>query len=99
MYKTLPFIVWLQKYQSKVGKFKTPMPADMYSDKVANAHFYSYIVAILFLFAGFLTQMPMLIKFSSIAFTITALLYSYNTFVIIFHKQKLEEIVRKKKTV
>ncbi len=99
MYKTLPFIVWLQKYQSKVGKFKTPMPADMYSDKVANAHFYSYIVAILFLFAGFLTQMPMLIKFSSIAFTITALLHSYNTFVIIFHKQKLEEIVRKKKTV
>ncbi len=97
MYKTLPFIVWLQKYQSKVGKFKTPMPADMYSEKVAHAHYYSYIVAIVLLMVGFLVQMPILIKLSSIAFTLTALLFVYNTFVIIFHKQKLEEIVRKKK--
>ena len=31
MYKTLPFIVWLKLYQDKVGKFKTPLPADMHS--------------------------------------------------------------------
>jgi len=46
MYKTLPFIVWLKKYQDKVGKFKTPLPADLHSEKAAQVHYYSYLVAI-----------------------------------------------------
>ena len=97
MYKTLPFIIWLQKYQDKVGKFKTPMPANLYSEKIANMHYWSFIVAIVFLISGILVEQSGLVKASSVAFTITALLYSYNTFMIIFHKEKLEPIVRKKK--
>ncbi|OQX97991.1 MAG: hypothetical protein B6I20_11665, partial [Bacteroidetes bacterium 4572_117] len=30
-YKTLPFIIWLQRYQKLVGKAKTPLPKDLYS--------------------------------------------------------------------
>ena len=33
-YKTLPFIIWLQRYQKLVGKVKTPLPKDLYSEKI-----------------------------------------------------------------
>jgi len=92
MYKTLPFIVWLKMYQDKVGKFKTPMPANLYSEKVANWHYYSFISAIVLILAGLFIKESILIQISAVAFIITALLYSYNTFMILFHKEKLEAL-------
>ncbi len=85
-YKTLPFIIWLQKYQSKVGKVKVPLPVELYSDKIANYHFYTFILGILLLIVGILYANILIIKTSSILLIITALLYNYNVFKIIFHK-------------
>ncbi len=92
MYKTLPFIVWLHKYQDKVGKFKIPMPASMYSEKVAELHYYSFIVAIILILIGLILSSIIIIKISAVAFIITAILYCYNTFLIIFHKEKIEDL-------
>ncbi len=92
MYKTLPFIVWLKKYQAKVGKYKTPMPASLYSEKIANLHYYTFIVAIIILLAGVFSSSSIIIKVSAIAMTITALLYNYNTFKIILHKDISEPL-------
>ncbi len=92
MYKTLPFIVWLKFYSDKVGKFKIPMPAHIYSEKIANAHYYSFIIAIFSLFIGIFAKESIIIQISSIAFLITALLYAYNTLMILFHKEKLEPL-------
>lgn len=92
MYKTLPFIVWLKKYQAKVGKYKTPMPASLYSEKIANIHFYTFTIAIIGLLAGILAASVVVIKISSIAMIITALLYNFNTFKIIFHKDISEPL-------
>ena len=92
MYKTLPFIVWLQKYQDKVGKYKIPLPNDLYSEKVADMHYYSYLVAITTIFIGLMLSMPIIIKVAAVFFTITALLYAYNTFKIIFHKEDLKPL-------
>ena len=91
MYKTLPFIIWLKKYGNKVGKFKVPMPADLYSKKVANLHYYSFVVAIVLILIGIITKIEMVVQISAVAFVITASLYGYNTFKIIFHKEKLEK--------
>ena len=87
MYKTLPFIVWLQKYQDKVGKFTIPLPNDLYSEKVADAHYYSAIAAIVALLIGLLLSLTIVIQIASILFVITSLLYAYNTFMIIMHKE------------
>jgi len=66
MYKTLPFIVWLAKYQDKVGKFKTPLPADLYSEKVAHAHYYSFIVSSVLAITGILISNQLLIELASV---------------------------------
>ncbi len=92
MYKTLPFIVWLQKYQDKVGKFKIPLPNDLYSEKVADMHYYTYLIAIITLFAGLMLSMSIIIKIASIFFVLTALLFAYNTFKILLHKENLKPL-------
>jgi len=92
MYKTLPFIIWLDKYQDKVGKFKIPLPADLYSEKVANGHYYSFIIAISLTIIGLFISSSLIIKIAAIAFIVTALLYLYNTMRIILHKENLKPL-------
>jgi len=92
MYKTLPFIVWLQKYQDKVGKYKIPLPNDLYSEKIADLHYYSYVMAIVSLIFGLIISVSLIIKIASVFFFITAVLYAYNTFKIIFHKENIEPL-------
>ena len=92
MYKTLPFIIWLVKYQDKVGKFKVPMPSKLYSEKVADWHYYSFAVAIITLLAGIFAGLQVLAQISAVAFIITSGLYAYNTFKIIFHKEDVKPL-------
>ncbi len=90
-YKTLPFIVWLQKYQAKVGKQKIPLPQELYSDRVASIHNQTFLVAFLFLITGELADQVWLIQSAAALFIITAVLYNYNVFKIVFHKEKIIE--------
>ena len=92
MYKTLPFIVWLKLYQDKVGKFKTPLPADMHSQKAADAHYYTYIAGFVLLVTGVIAGMELIIQIAAVLLFITALLYAYNVFVVLLHKEKLEPL-------
>jgi cbb3-type cytochrome oxidase subunit 1 len=96
MYKTLPFIVWLKLYQDKVGKFKTPLPADMHSEEAAQGHYFFYIAAFGLLIAGVWAKEAMLIIASAALMTATALLYAYNTFKILMHKEQLKPLVMPK---
>ncbi|GMT45028.1 MAG: hypothetical protein IEMM0006_0860 [bacterium] len=90
-YKTLPFIVWLQKYQAKVGKQKIPLPQELYSNRIANIHNQTFLVAFVFLITGELTNQVWLIRSAAALFIITAVLYNYNVFKIVFHKEKIIE--------
>ena len=92
MYKTLPFIVWLQNYQDKVGKFTIPLPNDIYSEKVADAHYYTVIIAITSLLTGILLSQEIIIQIAAVFFTITSLLYAYNSFMVIFHKENIKPL-------
>jgi len=96
MYKTLPFIVWLKLYQDKVGKFKTPLPADMHSEEAAQAHYFFYIAAFGLLIAGVWAKEAMLVIAAAALMTTTALLYAYNTFKILGHKEQLKPLVMPK---
>ena len=92
MYKTLPFIVWLARYQDKVGKFKTPLPADLYSEKVAEGHYYSFVIASALAIVGILFSVEILIQIAALAYAVTALLYLYNTIRIVLHKENLKPL-------
>lgn len=89
-YKTLPFIIWLFKYKEYVGKFKTPLPRELYSEKIAIFQFYTYFSAIIALTIGLLSNQNLILQIGSYLLLLTAVFYNINIFIIIFHKTKTE---------
>lgn len=90
-YKTLPFVIWLEKYQTLVGKTKTPLPRELYSEKIANAHFYLYLLFIISMILGLVLDQLFLVRIGSYLLLIVAILYNVNVFKMIFHKTKTIE--------
>jgi hypothetical protein len=89
-YKTIPFIMWLDKYKSLVGKTKTPLPKELYSEKLATLQFYIYLVSVVVFIIGIIISNILIIKAGSVLLVITAILYTINVFKIIFHKVKVD---------
>lgn len=87
-YKTLPFIVWLEKYKKMVGKTKTPLPRELYSEKIATVQFYCYLVFIIAIPTGILMKNMNIIRVGSFSLLAVAVFYNINVFKIIFHKVK-----------
>ena len=84
-YKTLPFIIWLEKYQKLVGKYHTPLPRELYNEKVAGIQFYFYMFFLLLNFFGLILQSEIMIQISTILFLLVAILYNYNVWLMFFH--------------
>lgn len=85
-FKTLPFIVWVKHYEHLTGKFKTPMPADLYADNLLKAQTAAYLIFCLTLMPGcYLLSLP-LIYIGISALVVTAILYLSNIFIVLFHK-------------
>lgn len=91
-YKTLPFIIWLQRYQKLVGKVKTPLPKDLYSEKILNWQYWSFTLTILFLFSGMLSGIGLIIEIGSYLLLATAVLYNINIYKMYTHKIKTEKL-------
>jgi len=91
-YKTLPFIIWLDKYQKYVGKFKTPLPRELYSERIGYIQLYFFMAAIAAFVVGLIANQIVVITIGSYAFLIVAVLYNINVFKIIFHKTKTERL-------
>ncbi|RUA09896.1 MAG: hypothetical protein DSY82_05510 [Flavobacteriia bacterium] len=87
-YKTLPFIIWLEKYQALVGKTKTPMPRELYSEKIADLQLLTYLFFIIFMIMGVLLNQIWLVRIGSYLLLAVAVLYNINVFKIIFHQVK-----------
>ncbi len=90
-FKTLPFIVWLHKYKSLIGKEKTPLPKNLFSEKIARWQFITYLISITTLISGMLAGYNILIRFGAFMLLVTALLYNFNVFKIITTKAKLKK--------
>ncbi len=88
-YKTIPFIIWLNKYQKFVGKTKTPFPRELYNEKIANYQFYTYNIMLLTFGLGIIINMLLLVQIGAALLILTALLYNINMFKIIFDHNKI----------
>ena len=84
-YKTLPFIIWLEKYQHLVGKYHTPLPRELYSEKVAAFQFYIYMLFLLMMLAGVVLQNTLILKIATFLFLIVGILYNFNVWKMFFH--------------
>jgi len=91
-YKTLPFIVWLEKYQAHVGKKKVPMPRELYSEKIADYQFYAYLVAISTMAIGIVLNHKIIVQIGSTILIAVAVLNFWNILKMVLHKTRLEEM-------
>jgi hypothetical protein len=85
-FKNLAYIVWLKKYQEISGKVKTPLPKDLYSEKLALIQLYLFFIGFITILCGILISSSLCIKIGSCFLIMTAILYTINVFKIILHK-------------
>jgi hypothetical protein len=79
-YKTLPFIIWMHRYQHLVGKQPVPQPKDLYRERWVQYQNISYFLGFIILLAGVALAQPLLMKAGSGLFLLTALIYVLNVF-------------------
>lgn len=89
-YKTIPFIVWLHKYQKYVGKAKTPFPRELYNEKLADIQFYVFNIMLVLFIAGLVLNQVLILKTAAFLLLITAVIYNFNMFKIVFSNKKIE---------
>ncbi|RRN77323.1 hypothetical protein EIM50_20190 [Pseudoxanthomonas sp. SGD-10] len=87
-FKTLPFIVWTQRYQFITGKEKTPLPADLYHAKLLKAQFVLFLIFALCFFTGLILKWSLLVNIGVWALLFTAVCYFSNVLYILFHKNQ-----------
>lgn len=88
-YKTIPFIIWLHRYQKYVGKAKTPFPRELYNEKLANIQFYIYNIMLFVLLLGLILSNIYFVKAGAVLMIITSIIYNFNMFKIIFGKKEI----------
>lgn len=87
-YKTLPFIIWLKVYRGRIGKLVLPLPKDLYSEKVASAQLWLFAIGFVLLLIGISASVITILLLGAIVLLLSATLYNFNLFKIIFHKPK-----------
>jgi hypothetical protein len=85
-FKNLAFIVWLKKYQEISGKGKTPLPKDLYSEKIATVQLYIYVISFFIILSGIILSNPLSVKIGAVFLMTCAVIYNINMFKIISHK-------------
>ncbi|WP_018479225.1 hypothetical protein [Pontibacter roseus] len=87
-FKTLPFIVWMHSYEDHVGRFKTPLPKDLYSVALLRWQNVAYLVGLIALLAGVLLAEQLVILLGAVLLSVAAVLYASNVFKVLLHKVK-----------
>ncbi|REA63086.1 hypothetical protein DSL64_05565 [Dyadobacter luteus] len=85
-FKTLPFIIWNEHYNSLTGKADIPLPASLYAEILLKYQNYFYFISMAVLLAGILSAQILMIQVALLMLIVTALLYVANVFKIILHK-------------
>ncbi|MBS1645504.1 MAG: cytochrome C oxidase subunit I [Bacteroidetes bacterium] len=86
-FKTLPFIVWNKVYQNRaVGK--TPIPKDLFSERLFDTMAYCYLGGFILFVAGIIATNDLVLKSGAGLLLLAAILYAANVGNIIFHRPK-----------
>jgi hypothetical protein len=87
-FKILPYIVWTMKYSKSMNGIPYS-PLLLFEKKIFDAMTYFYLVSMLFFIPGIIFNWSIVIKCGSFFLFVTALLYNYNVFKILFYKPKM----------
>lgn len=86
-FKTLPFIVWNNKYKDIHGNARIPLPKNLYSERLTNYQSYLFAIALISLSVGLITELVWLMQAATVSWVVLASLYCYNVATVIFHKK------------
>jgi hypothetical protein len=90
-FKTLPFIVWNKVYKHQFNKdhhINPPNPASLFSHTIYSICQYTYVIGVLGFASGIVFHQETVLKASALILLISALMYTGNVLLIIFHKPK-----------
>jgi len=87
-FKTLPFIIWNKVYSSIAGLGKTPNPKELFSNAIFMANGIAYLLGFIVFSVGIIQTNILILNIGAIFLLITAVLYNFNVFKILFHKAK-----------
>ncbi len=85
-FKTLPFIVWINRYEHLAGKARIPLPAELYKENLLKLQTLFFILFGLTFFAGLFFKNPILTYTGAACLLASALLYMLNLCYLIFSK-------------
>tara|TARA_R110000868_G_scaffold144150_1_gene362909 strand:- start:31059 stop:32336 length:1278 start_codon:yes stop_codon:yes gene_type:complete len=87
-FKTLPFIIWNKVYSKIAGLGKTPNPKELFSNTIFIASGVAYLIGFIIFGLGIIQTNVLFLNIGAIFLLITAVLYNFNVFKILFHKVK-----------
>jgi len=87
-FKTLPFIIWNKVYSKIAGLGKTPNPKELFNNTIFIVNGVAYLVGFIIFGLGIVLTNVLLLNMGAIFLLITAVLYNFNVFKILFHKAK-----------
>lgn len=85
-FKTLPFISWNRVYSKRAHGGKTPAPKELFNKKIFIGMMLFYILGFLIFLLGMVIEDSLLLKIGAVLLVITAILYTYNSFITLFHQ-------------
>ncbi len=88
-YKTLPFIIWLFHYQKLVGRQKTPLPGEIFNEKLVKVHTWTFTISVVLFVIGLLFSLKIVVLAAAITMLLTSLIYGINSAKMIFHKKQI----------
>lgn len=91
-FKTLPFIVWIKKYQHLAGKSSIPMPGDLFNERVFQIQFLAFLIFILTFYAGIFYKSHLLVFTGLTCLFIVACTYLANSIIVILHKPEKNQV-------
>jgi hypothetical protein len=82
-FKTLPFLVWMHRFQHLVGKKPTPQPSHLYSERLLRVQNAAYLAGFAGLLGGVVAGQSWLLLLGSLLLLLTSVLYVLNVFKVL----------------
>ncbi len=95
-YKTIPFIIWLERYKPYVGKYQIPLPREVYWAKLSLWQFRLYVLFLALYAAGVISRNFVILDIALILLATVAVMYNVNMLKMFFHKPVLKPLPDKK---
>jgi len=95
-YKTIPFIIWLERYQSYVGKYKIPLPKEVYDARLALWQYRLYALFLLLYVLAVILKNNVILMAGLTVLAVVAAAYNFNMLKMFFHKPVLEPLDKNK---